>query len=127
MNMFDYTLKIKELSRLTTKKDKENFIREAKTGIGGYRGADILSVKLLLEIQANIPDTIRGVKSIPMFIAGINFDKFSYKDKVELVKILPKEKVTATNDYHAFMHSSGIPAYLKLAVLQAQQKEINER
>lgn len=121
MNEFEYALKVKELHTLTTKKSKVEFIRQVKS-LASIYNTDILTIKLLLEIQVLLPKTITGVKGIPQLIAGLSFQSFSKEDKVTLVSLIPKENVTATNDYNRFMCSSGIPAYLKLAVLQAENK-----
>lgn len=123
MDKFAYTLKVQELHKLTTKKAKQDFISDVKLLASYYTNTPFYVVKLVVDIRDTLTDTkLTGVKSLPKILSdAITYSTYSAEELSDLSAILPKTAVTAGNDYSQFMRSSGIPAYLKVAVLAAQK------
>ena len=125
MNKFEYTLMSQELYELATTKAKKDFIKKAKK-LGGhyYNGLSYYAIKLLIETYNTIPTSVVGVKSLPATIStAIGYSKLTLTEMEDLSALLPQLKITATNAYREFMYASGIPAYLKLAVLEASHND----
>ena len=107
---------MEELKRLTTKKSKADFIRSLPNKWHDNTMYDIL---LLAETQkALLPEKVIGAAALR---ARINQSVRNFKDDTKTLESLEKTDITAGNDYYAFMYSPGVPAYLKLAVIQAQR------
>lgn len=126
MDHFQYTLKLKEMPTLKTKKAKQAFIKEVTSGLDWYgaRGT-VLDIKLSLDIYHFFKDEgLTGTASIPKLVNYSITTMCPSQIEIEkLLEFIPKTtQYTASNDYRAFMNSSGIPAYLKLLVLKAQNE-----
>lgn len=128
MNQFQYVLKMKELERLKTKKDKAAFIRGCRTSWrqSTYTYYDLL---LLINIQKTITDeSISGVKSLQKEINSMapRVADITVTEIETLLTEISISDVTAGNDFGAFWWSSGVPAFLKLIVKKAMiENEIN--
>ena len=108
------------MEALTTKKSKVDFIRTATQAIA-WKDRGAYSIKLVIAIQRYFKDQdITGVKALPKLInTAVGKTALTLQD-FEIIGDLPWTPVTASNDYHAFMYSPGIPAHLKVLVLKAQ-------
>ena len=78
----------------------------------------------MIETYNTIPTSVVGVKSLPATIStAVGYSKLSLTEMEDLSALLPQLEITATNAYREFMYASGIPVYLKLAVLEASHND----
>ena len=125
MNKFNYAVYIAELHRLSTVTDKEKFIRKVKdlltpeevliTG-EAIRLADLTYTTIFKDN----PETTGLESLLKLLNKSIRLVKEDDWNVIEL----HSTDITNGQDYAKFMKSPGVPAYLKLAVLQAQQKHL---
>lgn len=117
MDQFQYTLKMQEMETLTTKKAKQEFIKEVGRLSRWHSSA--LEVKLAINTLKFFKD--QKLVGLSGMVNKINLAIFGMDtEQLEVIGDIPTTPVTAGNDYHDFMASSGIPAYIKAAVIKAR-------
>lgn len=116
MDDFQYELKVTAYKNITTKKAKTKFIRDLLEDYSYIFSADYNAVRLLLTIY-NDTDILK-----PSVLRAINNTAHSFYDKLDTT-LLPITAVTDTRTLDDLTYSTGVPAYLKIAVIKAMREQ----
>jgi len=118
VNQFDYIVAVEKMKSLVTIKSKSIFIKDIKIIWSNVKGITPYNI-LLMDTVMNefLPEKIPGAASLRN---AINEYAGRLTGDTSILDNITKTPVTGSNDYHSFMSSPGIPAYLKLAVLKAE-------
>jgi len=129
MDKFQYNLLKNKIQTMTTKKEKEAFIKGLRLPTHGWKKVTQYQILILQDIiDAFSNPRLKYVAGLQRII---NYSIMNVEGPIDLLEQLPYIPQALTNDYHYFRASTNISARIKLEVLKLirtkEEKELNAR